>query len=399
MSASITVKRSELYRLVWQVPMGRLAKRYGLSDVGLAKICHKHNIPSPPRGYWAKKYHGQKPRRITLPKSESDDEIEMHDPNAVVEALPEVRAEADAKKATERKRELPITVAESLRGAHDLVSRANQELKSAKTDPHGFITCESNRVLDVHVSKQSLRRALLIMDALLKGLEQRGYATNAGPLVTILGAPLKFGISESMETVEEPREDDDDLDESYSFHFNRVNVHHRPSGRLTLSIHDGGAYWTRGCRYTWRDTDKKKLEERLNQFVAGLVEFAARWRVHAKAQEEARERMRAEAEKKEAEARELAEKRRLYLDEKARFDLLITQVENWQRSRLVRELIEVARSAHSANGPIEPGSHKDEWLKWATLQADRQDPLTASPPSILDENLGPEPEPQYRRTW
>ena len=44
------MKRSELYRLVWQTPMMHLAKTYGLSDVGLAKIRRKHNIPRPPRG-------------------------------------------------------------------------------------------------------------------------------------------------------------------------------------------------------------------------------------------------------------------------------------------------------------------------------------------------------------
>ena len=46
--------RQELYDLVWTTPLGKLAKRYGLSDVGLRKICVKHDIPTPPLGYWAK---------------------------------------------------------------------------------------------------------------------------------------------------------------------------------------------------------------------------------------------------------------------------------------------------------------------------------------------------------
>jgi len=33
------ISRAELYEQVWTVPMTRLAKDYGLSDVGLAKIC------------------------------------------------------------------------------------------------------------------------------------------------------------------------------------------------------------------------------------------------------------------------------------------------------------------------------------------------------------------------
>lgn len=39
--------RKELYDLVWSKSMRALAKDFNLSDVGLAKICKKHNIPRP----------------------------------------------------------------------------------------------------------------------------------------------------------------------------------------------------------------------------------------------------------------------------------------------------------------------------------------------------------------
>lgn len=45
MAATKTLKRSELYELVWQQPMARLAQTFAISDVGLAKICRKHDIP------------------------------------------------------------------------------------------------------------------------------------------------------------------------------------------------------------------------------------------------------------------------------------------------------------------------------------------------------------------
>jgi hypothetical protein len=47
--------RKELYERVWTVPMRKLAKQYGVSDVALAKSCRKLFIPLPGRGYWAKK--------------------------------------------------------------------------------------------------------------------------------------------------------------------------------------------------------------------------------------------------------------------------------------------------------------------------------------------------------
>jgi hypothetical protein len=47
--------REELYEQVWSEPMRTLAPKYGLSDVGLAKICRKQRVPRPGRGYWRKK--------------------------------------------------------------------------------------------------------------------------------------------------------------------------------------------------------------------------------------------------------------------------------------------------------------------------------------------------------
>ena len=49
--ATITITRKSLYDQVWSEPILHLAKRYGMSNVGLAKICRKHNIPRPPCGY------------------------------------------------------------------------------------------------------------------------------------------------------------------------------------------------------------------------------------------------------------------------------------------------------------------------------------------------------------
>jgi hypothetical protein len=48
--------------------MWTLAKEYGMSDVGLAKVCRKLGIPLPGLGYWAKKTAGNKvPKRPPLP--------------------------------------------------------------------------------------------------------------------------------------------------------------------------------------------------------------------------------------------------------------------------------------------------------------------------------------------
>ena len=45
-----------------------LARRYGLSDRGLAKTCDRMGIPVPGRGYWAKVHSGRVPPQTKLPK-------------------------------------------------------------------------------------------------------------------------------------------------------------------------------------------------------------------------------------------------------------------------------------------------------------------------------------------
>lgn len=49
-----TLSRQELYDLVWSEPKSSLARRLGISDVGLAKACRRAHIPVPGLGYWAK---------------------------------------------------------------------------------------------------------------------------------------------------------------------------------------------------------------------------------------------------------------------------------------------------------------------------------------------------------
>ena len=42
--------RRQLHDLVWAEPKTQLAKRLGLSDVGLAKACRRADVPIPERG-------------------------------------------------------------------------------------------------------------------------------------------------------------------------------------------------------------------------------------------------------------------------------------------------------------------------------------------------------------
>jgi hypothetical protein len=61
------ISRNDLYDLIWAEPMSKLAERFGISDVGLAKVCRRSDIPAPTRGYWAKIAAGGAFHRPELP--------------------------------------------------------------------------------------------------------------------------------------------------------------------------------------------------------------------------------------------------------------------------------------------------------------------------------------------
>lgn len=72
MADRYTLDRDKLYEEVWAEPMTKVSKRYEVSDVALAKVWRKMDIPVPERGYWARVANGQKPNKQPLPKRSKD---------------------------------------------------------------------------------------------------------------------------------------------------------------------------------------------------------------------------------------------------------------------------------------------------------------------------------------
>lgn len=60
------ISREDLFALVWEKPTVEVAKELGVSDVAVAKLCKRLQVPKPPRGYWARVETGQTPRRAPL---------------------------------------------------------------------------------------------------------------------------------------------------------------------------------------------------------------------------------------------------------------------------------------------------------------------------------------------
>jgi len=58
--------------------------------------------------------------------------------------------------------------------------------------------------------------------------------------------------------------------------------------------------------------------------------------------------------------------------------------ENWQRAQTIRNFLQACKATAAQAGSSQPREEFDRWYKWAEAQADWLDPLTESPPTILD---------------
>lgn len=380
-SSTVTVTRRQLYEEAWQTPMLRLARKYGLSDVGLAKILKKHRIPHPTCGHWMKTGAGKEVRRTPLPSPEGNPQIEIQ--SHTVQALirdDTVRAEAGRLMQLEGLPEAAIEVRPTLRGAHPLVREAHRRLVSAGPDERGLLRLPDRQSFSIHVSRKQFRRALLVMDALIRALLRRGHGVTSGPQgdaaigAVVLGQHVCFGMEELVDTTDKGlTEEQRECRRRYGYYWRQVM--HTPSGRLCFEIQDSRCPRD-GLRRRWRDTRTRHIEGCLNDVVKGLVLVAARLKDVA-VEREKRERH-------EAEARRLrGERRQTHEQGLAKGTQLEADAKAWVQARGIREYLEARkREAVVSHGELRPETAA--WIEWALEQADRIDPLRESPPSILD---------------
>lgn len=121
------MKRSELYERVWQTPLSKLGPELGFSDVGLAKLCKRHDIPVPPVGYWAKLAAGQRPPRPRLHAPDDESTIPLPTPRDVARrSAAHQRAQKLAEVGAEARQVVPTPAVEmrpTLDGCHPAVAK------------------------------------------------------------------------------------------------------------------------------------------------------------------------------------------------------------------------------------------------------------------------------------
>lgn len=366
MGSRVTLTREQLYEMVWTEPMRVIAPRYRLSDAGLAKICRRMKIPLPGRGYWRQVEVGKQKDRPTLPPLPEGSKGSLTKVTLTLR-VPRVYdpgAPVIAQELYEGRPERLINVADTLTRPHPLVRHARSVLHRADKDQRGVLGSWKEKYLDIHVTKESLDRALRIMDALIKGLEERGYlvevtaAERSETRVRIGEDDVAIRLEERIRrTKRKPEPGRSWAWPAYDYH---------PTGELTFRV-TNGVYGERG-RKSWSDGKRQHLEDCLNGIVVGLVAASEglkeRRRSWERQRHEAAERERLRLEGQREEEREKAKVQKLEQDAAA-----------WVRASQIRAYVAAVYEQAERAGGVEPASELELWLRWASGYADRIDPL------------------------
>ncbi len=303
-----TLSRRELFDLVWSTQVTKLAGDFGMSDRGFSKLCTRHKVPTPPRGYWAKIEAGGEPQ---IPpflelRNRSLDVVQINsafhalpsDVRNAIEAKISVRSEAVKRKTARASETLP-----TFDKPHRSVSSIIRKVRQSKPDDDGRVAVMGPRKHGMSVHFTSVERAVSILDAISRIAEERGLevACDEMDLSVSLGQDkVPFGLTEKTKrekhvpTPDELAEEErrkarlrrNDWD-SFDFGFGRPWPGHDTI--FTGQISFGADVWADGLRKTWSDGKTQSVEMLIPDIVDGLELLI----LHVKARrEESEERAR-----------------------------------------------------------------------------------------------------------
>src|SRR5258708_5227454 len=330
MDKPIVVTREHLYDQVWTMPTQKLAKQYGISDVGLSKICRRLNVPKPGLGYWAKVDAGQVPSRTPLPARalQHSYEIRPRPPEPV-----ETEEQRQVREARERLRETfaAVSVPDVLTQPHTLTRKTQEhfaaisrklqkppkktspfggpQLADLPYDQKGRYECKVGSGFPLLVSLPHLDRALRILDTWTKEVAKLGFDLRTDETTNEMsvwkdGQRFTFTLREGYKKHEFTTDESKarELAHKYPYDFEWVG-----SGRFVFTI--SGPIWS--TRREWSE-GKTPLQARFPEMLAEIVELVPLAK-KLREEEERQKKAHAEEERRrwEAQARRDAEKRQL----------------------------------------------------------------------------------------
>lgn len=316
-------ERQKLFEEIWAEPVSKVSKRYGISDVGLRKICVSLDIPVPPVGHWAKLAAGKTVEKPALPptkgatsyrrtvfKDDRDDELARRT---------QARIDEDGVDAPQ----VPVVdLRKSIEECLPLARKIEKKLSGKQRDSRDWPYCDGVGLMRVAVSQHNIHRALLVLNLLLETLSAAGYRLSQGDKesqpahVTILDAKLTFRLRERarQETILLTQEQQAE-NKRMHYGYHRPGCIFHSTNELELGAFSVDSTYATA---TITDTRTAPLETKILGFVVKLRHLIIRDSVRAEMALEQRALYAAQA----AEQEKLAQVRRRAMEQ-------LKRVENW----------------------------------------------------------------------
>lgn len=371
MSQNEAWDRDKLYSEVWTEPVTKVAKRYNVSDVAVAKACRKLRIPLPGRGYWARIAAGQKIKQTALPLLKDLPVVE----HIVREPRNAAKPEASPDPERDRIQELKVSGAFASKRSeqsiirHPLIRITRDAFRGATIDSRGIAMGKSRAGFELRVTKPALPRALHLAARLVEVWESQGLTVTAdrdkGTLFHVFDEGVQVRISERVkqERTEIPNP---------KYSWERWNTTYHPTGELVVKLFSS---WPRG---EWRDTVHRRLEEAVPDCIAGIMVAGLEMRRNT-------ERLRKEEQERRRKTEEMHALKMQIEEEERKVAALEQEADSLRRTAAIRQYVDAYLMSATIRGDlVNPESVAGRWVIWAREQADRMDPLKPSPPSILD---------------
>ncbi|WP_420131713.1 hypothetical protein [Rhodopseudomonas sp.] len=362
------VSREELFKLVWQKPLIRLAEEFGISGNGLAKICDRMDVPYPPRGYWAKKEAGKPVVAFRLPPRK-DGILQTTDiyPTPPKPVRPP-EAERSAAVATAKVEALAIP--KDLETLHPRVKawiaehRKEQKEREQESRRRRHETWWTSRLLSDLTARDLYR--FCVTSAIFTGVEKAGGRIEKSPVtgrVTFLIATHAVECSIVEKLVKSLKQRDE------TRKWTAYPDHHQSgldsSGFLRVSI----TTYLNGHQRQWIESQKIKMDGLLPEIV-GAIMAAGPILEEQKREREEREKRYREEEARRYEARRLRE-----IDDK-RWNKFRGFAADWENhDKLLLFLAEVERRALEEGNACVGDIALSDWIAWARERAESLDPL------------------------
>jgi len=362
------VTREELYKMVWDKPMIRLAEEFGITGNGLAKVCDRLDVPYPPRGHWAKKQAGKPVVALKLPSRRDGIPSAADIHPTPPKPAPSPAAEEAAATVADRIRD--VAVPESNDNLHPRVQawiaghkKRQKERERANRNRRRDIGWASPLIPDL--TERDLYR-FRAASAIFYAVEKAGGTIEKSSVsgkVTFLidGHQVECSIVEKM--VQSLKQWEEQRKWTAFTEYCKSGLD--SSGFLRVSI----TTYLQGRRPEWVESQKIKIGQLMPTIVGAIMAAGPTLEEMKREREEQQKRYR-EEEARRYEARQFRE-----IDEK-RWSKFREYAVNWdERERLLAFLAEVeARLATEGDVTVSDRTLRT-WVEWAKAKAEALNPF------------------------